>query len=154
MELAMEMRSGWLVARVVRAGFAADLAPAERLVLETALAGLCKLAGVELLHEQLRAVLPPGAAWDVTAEGLVVDFQGGTGGRVSYSLRPEGPIAPRVRAGQRWRTLPVLDPSQVLYTEVPIDWKDWVEFWQRAHNIHGPPPTPIVSVRVLSNDPR
>jgi hypothetical protein len=48
----------------------------------------------------------------------------------------------------------VLDPSQVLYTEVPIDWKDWVEFWQRAHNIHGPPPTPIVSVRVLSNDPR
>jgi hypothetical protein len=137
------------VARVVRAGFAADLAPAERLVLETALAGLCKLAGVELLHGQLRTVLPQAAAWDVTAEALVVDFQDGTGGRVSYLLQPDGPIAPRVRAGQPWRALPVLDPSQVLFTHVPIEWKDWVEFWQSAHHNGGPPPTPIVSVRVL-----
>jgi hypothetical protein len=152
MEFAMEMRSGWLVARVMRAGFAADLAPAERLVLETALAGLCKLAGVELLHEQLRAVLPQGAVWDVTVEGLVVDPQDGAVARVSYCLRPDGPIAPRADAGETWQRMPVLQPSQVLFTHVPIGWESWVAFWRQAHDDHGPPPAPIVPVRVLPPD--
>jgi hypothetical protein len=152
LELALEMRSGWLVARVVRTGFAADLAPGERLMFETALAGMWKLAGVDLIHEQLCAVLPQAAAWDVAGEGLVVDFQNGAGARVLYPLRPEGAIAPRVLRGDPWKTLPALDPSHVLFTQAPIGWESWVKFWQQAHDDHRPPPAPIVSVRVLPPD--
>lgn len=110
------------------------------------------MAGVELLHEQVRAVLPQSASWDVTGEGLVVDFQNGARSRASYRLELEGPIAPRVFSGEPRHALPVLDPSQVLFTQVPIDWETWVDFWQQAHENHGPPPMPIVSVRVLPHD--
>jgi hypothetical protein len=149
LELALDMRSGWLVAGVLRPGWTARLEPAERLVLETALAGLYKLAGVEMIRAQLCAILPQSAEWDVAGEGLVLDTQDGQRTPVSYNLRREGPIAPQVAGGRPWQTFPTLDPSQVFFTHVPVGWDRWVEFWQGVENRRESQAEPILAIRVL-----
>jgi hypothetical protein len=148
-ELALDMRSGWLVAGVLRPGWTERLEPAERLVLETALAGVYKMAGVEMVREQLGAILPPSAEWDVAGEGLVLDAQDTQRTPVSYNLRREGPIVPQVAGGRPWQTFPTLDPSQVLFRQVPLGWDRWVEFWQRVESRRESQAEPILAVRVL-----
>jgi hypothetical protein len=148
LEVAVEMRSGWLVARILRPGWTEQLAPAERRVLEAALAGFYKLAGVELISEQLRAALPPPSEFDITGDGLVVDEEDGKT-RVLYRLRHEGPIEPQVVRGEPWRTLPTLSPSDLLFSCVPIPWDRWVEFWQNAQSDHAPTSDPIAAARIL-----
>ena len=149
LELAFEMRSGWLLARVARVGFADALEPTERMVLETALAGLCQLAGVQLLEAQLRFLLPQAIHWDVTAEGLAVDFQNGIRAPAFYRLQADGPIAPREAWNQLGLALPELDPDRVLFARSPIAWESWVSFWEQVRQEEGLAPSPILSVRVL-----
>jgi hypothetical protein len=149
LEIALEMRSGWLVAEVAQPGWSAPLVPAERQVLEAALVGLYKLAGVQLIHEHVHAVLPQAGDWDVTAEGLVVDACSGPPAVVVYNLHQEGPFAPQVVHGQPWQALPTLEPSQVLFSQAAIPWDRWVAFWQHEQAVPGSPPEPIAAIHVL-----
>lgn len=155
LELAFEMRSGWLVARVVDAGFAAQLRPSERVVLETALAGLCQLAGVELLDEQLRRLLPGAMHWGYTAEGLAVDFQNGARHRAWYRLRSDdGPIVPQISPNGPPLAGPELDPHHVFFGRSVVRWESWVDFWEQARRAEGAAPRPILSVRILPDTVR
>jgi hypothetical protein len=125
-------RGGWLVAGVARRGWLRQLSPGQTAVLQTALAGFYKLAGVDLIREQVEANLEaPPAAFDVTEDGLVVWPGANYETAAVYDPREEPAIHPRVLAGPAvW--LPVLDARRLLFAKVPIAWPDWVETWERS----------------------
>ncbi|HQW51319.1 MAG TPA: hypothetical protein PL082_04625, partial [Tepidiformaceae bacterium] len=70
--LHFEEQSGWLVASVGEPGFFAVLSPEQRAIMETVLSGLYKLAAVDLVREQIEALIGEGARYDIADEGLIV----------------------------------------------------------------------------------
>jgi hypothetical protein len=113
-------RSGWLVADLARTGWLAGLRPWQLRTFRDALAGLYKLAGIDLVRQQLEAALrSAGADYEITERGLVV---GMAGRAIVYELDGESPTA----EGQA-----ELRPEQVLFRRVTISWDEWVARWER-----------------------
>jgi hypothetical protein len=110
--LDFENRGGWLVAGIARAGWVARLAPEQRSAFVDGLAGFYKLAGVDLVREQIEAALPPGATYEVTEEGLVV--RGADGVRLVCD--PRDPSAPC---------------KEMLFRARPILWEEWARCWDQ-----------------------
>ncbi|HEX8911849.1 MAG TPA: hypothetical protein VF796_05785, partial [Humisphaera sp.] len=122
----MELRGGWLIAGLRDAGWLPAVPPAERRAAVAALAGLYKLAGIDLVREQLSAALPAaGATWDVTPEGLVVRAAPDAE-PVVYDLRPAADAAP--------------DADRIVFARAPITWADWLSTWDPAAPAAGPRP--------------
>ncbi len=94
--IAFEEQSGWLVACVAQAGWAAALDGDDRVIFENALGGLYQRAGVDLVREQIAAALPEGAPYDIADEGLVVWPAGFTSEWV-YPLDGKATLAATVR---------------------------------------------------------
>jgi hypothetical protein len=142
--LAFEERSGWLLAGVTGPGWLPRLSPEQRGALTTALAGLFKLAGVDLVRQQLQALLPATvAAFDIVDEGLWVG--GGPDAEAVYPLDSEADvIVPRVTAGSFPEPLPTLAAVPLLFRRVDVSWVWWVAAWQCdcAGKPHPPLPTP------------
>jgi hypothetical protein len=153
LEVAFEMRSGWLAAQVVQPGWAAPLGPTEWLVLEAALLGLYRLAGVQLVCEQIEAILPQAGDWDISADGLVAE-PGKELPTVVYHLRQEGQLVPQTPGGQPWQALPALDPGHVLFARAALPWDQWVAFWEQERSDSGPPQEPMTTFHVLPDAPR
>lgn len=149
LEVIVEMRSGWLVARVQRPGWTTGLASAERSIVEASLAGFYKSSGVELILEQILAQLPPRVDCDVAGDNLVIEIPNGAATRVLYDLRQEGAIEARTVRGTLWQALPTLFPAQVLYSQVLIPWDHWVAFWQQFANGEVPQAAAIAPIHVL-----
>lgn len=124
--VAFEEQSGWLVGGVPEAGFLSRLDDSQRLVFENALAGLYKMAGVEIVREQLAAALDA-APYDIAAEGLVVWPDGSYETEVVYALTSSGALAADVRAGRA--TPKPLHAREVLFREEPLTWDAWVQAW-------------------------
>jgi hypothetical protein len=124
--LDFEDRAGWLLAGTAPgpAGktWLADLTAGQLLAFRDGLAGFYKLAGVALVREQIEAVLPPGATYDVTEEGLLVW------------------PAPGLKVGTE---------RDVVFRSAPIRWEDWVRTWEADHAGEGHPPLLPASVRLL-----
>lgn len=148
-ELTLEMRSGWLVAGVSRPGWMADLSPADRGLLETALAGLYKFSGVQLVREQVESHVPHDALWDITGEGLAIIPQGDPDSEVAYDLHPEQPVAARVVRGQPWKVWPRIDPTRAVFSRMPLAWNRWVAYWQQDGGVRGMQAKPVVLVPLL-----
>jgi hypothetical protein len=125
LRLAIAERAGRLVARVEEPGWLGSLSPGDRAALARMLAGLYKLAGVDLVAEQVRAALPPGAAWDVTDRGLVVRL-GPDGLEAAYDLRQRDALEP----DPELLGAPTLDPSLTQFSRVPITWEEWADAWR------------------------
>ena len=70
LQIALEVESGWLVAGVTAAGWVDRLLPPQRQVLVTAMIGLYKSAGVDLVRQQIERAVPP-------AGGVVRRFRRG-----------------------------------------------------------------------------
>jgi hypothetical protein len=119
-----EEHAGWLVAAVADPAWLSQLTPQQARTFANALAGWYKLAGVDLVREQLGAVLPAGATYAVGESGLTVWPDGDT--PATYDLESEV-LDPRPQL----LGLPVLRPEQVLFSARPITWHDWVEAWER-----------------------
>ncbi len=88
-----EEHAGWLVAGLIcpdgcRETWFARLAPEQASAFRDALAGFYKLAGVDVVREQVEALLPAKTVYDLTAEGLVVWPDTGAGGRLSMICLP------------------------------------------------------------------
>jgi hypothetical protein len=129
-EIVFEEQAGWLVAGVAKAGWIENLGQSERLTLADALAGFYKLAGVDLVREQVAAVLPSGATWSAGDEMLNVWQDGRATG---YALDDESAL-PRDR---------------VLFRRSPLSWTDWVAAWQRDQDGKDHAPPLIPNMRVL-----
>jgi hypothetical protein len=144
--LEFEERARWLVGTVRAPGWLGELTPEQRDVFATALAGLYKLAGVQLVREQLRENLPAAAGFDLTAEGLVV-WQDRRGGRaLRYDLRqPHRQLEPRGPDGVRVKDGPVLDADRLLFSRWLLPWTQWVESWRQDEAGEGHPRRVAVS---------
>jgi hypothetical protein len=122
-QIDFEEHSGWLVAGVAQAGWLGHLTEEQGRTFTNALAGYYKAAGVDLVREQIAAVLPPGATYAVDDHGLTVWPGGDT--PATYDL--EGPLlVPRPPLAD----LPSLAAEQVLFSAAPISWDEWVEVWE------------------------
>jgi hypothetical protein len=131
---AFDYRSGWLVAGVLEAGWLPRLNADQRQTLSAALAGLYRLAGVDLTREQIAASLPATTfAFDITDIGLLVWTSADGTQDVAYDLSA-GPVAPpQPLHGVAPAGMPVLDASRLLLSNVPLAWTDWVRAWDGGH---------------------
>jgi hypothetical protein len=145
--LEWEDQAGWLVASIREPGWLEALEPAQRQDVTTALAGLYKLAGVDLVCEQVREVLPQGSNFTLTERDLIVEIGPLREAAVRYDLtRPRGPLKPYTLDGTGASNWPTLDPRRVLFARVPLSWQHWVENWQDGFD--GKTPTKLLSSSV------
>jgi hypothetical protein len=123
--LDIDEQAGRLLATVEQPGWLSRLASEQRQALADALAGFYHLAGVDLVREEVEALLPAGASYGVTETGLVVWPPSGAGSEVIYPLTP-GQTA---TLPADW---PVVAVTQLLFSARPIYWVDWVRMWEAA----------------------
>jgi hypothetical protein len=122
--LSFEEQSGRIVAGVE------ELTPGATATgpVRTAVVGLLKRAGVEVVRGQVAAALN-GVPWDVSDRGLVVwpdpDFRR----EVVYRLRPGKALEPREGIG------PAFDPAAVLFSEWPVAFSQWTRAWDRGEEL-------------------
>ena len=102
--ISLEDQAGWLVASIDRRGWLDQLSPGQRGTLANALAGFYKLAGVDLVREQLDAHLPPETeTYSIEERGLVVPVGPPRPSRSRLRACPIGrrpPRGPAVAAGK------------------------------------------------------
>ena len=140
--LRWEDLNGWLAARIVDPGWMTELPEGTRTRLNLALTGLYKLAGVDLVREQvLSAVgssrdLEPGLELEHEAVRLISSHHD----PVVYPLRVEGlSITPLGTDGTPAPDRPVVPRGQLLFRETEVIWSDWVQHWPPADQA---PPLP------------
>jgi hypothetical protein len=156
LRMSLEEQSGWLMASIVEPGWLQDITPEQTAVFCAALAGLYKLAGVDLIREQLEQDFHPTAwCYDVSDEGLVVwphAAGAGTHGshgpsswwgrshagpRAVYDLRKGPMIVPRLSADFPDVKPPVLDRGHSIFGATPAPWDLWVEIWRHDQDGEG-----------------
>jgi hypothetical protein len=148
--LEWQMDGAWLVAGVLQPGWLSRVGEVQREVMAAALAGLYKLAGIDIIREQVRANLPPGAEeFDIARNDLVLCLHPGGPPAVEYDLKtPRGPLLPRPPVGLPQSSWPSLDPSRILYNRLPLTWQRWVARWEvqdgKAPASLFSPPVPIL----------
>jgi hypothetical protein len=173
LRLAFDARCDWLVAGVVRPGWAESLPPQEREVLTAALAGLYKSAGVDVVRQQIEAALgeqasrlpeaatlgnPPSAGilpewnglYDIDGRGLIVWPDSTLEVEAVYDLRPEGAPEPVIVRGRCGHALPPLDRALAVFGQTPVLWRQWVEIWQKDLPEEGRLPPKFAALRVLA----
>jgi hypothetical protein len=155
--LAFEDRASWLTVHLRERGWL-DALPAEQLrCFTTALASLYKLAGVDLVLEQVQANLPPGSAgFELTAQGLRVWLDPGHEIAVVYALSdPREVLQPRTPTGSPTLNAVPLDARRVMFGRVSLSWKDWLEIWQKDQDGKGHPRlfSGAVELQLFGNPP-
>jgi hypothetical protein len=131
-QLEFTSRAGWLLAGFGNVGWLGRLGEKELRPLHNALITLYKLAGVDLVHEQLQAVLPAEAnAENLSTQGIFVRQEGKAAAAVIYDLvTPDDAIVPQLLDGQPAQNWPTLSSRQVVFRSVPIAWDDCIRCWQ------------------------
>jgi hypothetical protein len=126
--VALNEQSGWLTASVIQPGWSAALNEAEQQALADALTGFYKIAGVELIREQIESALPTAASYEPCEGGLKIWFEQG-GAPIVYDLRDSGSAAINVPGlnGEPEE----LDREQLAFFVLPVTWELWVEVWDR-----------------------
>lgn len=129
--LRFEEQSGWLLAHVSQPGWLARLSGEQAAVLATALIGFYKKAGVDLVREQIAALLEPICPpYDIADTGLVLWPGEGYETEVLYDLSAGPLLYPRVVRGRKATEMPVLAAAQLLFRDQPVAWTDWVAAWE------------------------
>jgi hypothetical protein len=143
----LEEHSGWLLAGIARpaggTGWLGTLTGDQRHAFRDALGGFYKLAGVSLVREQIEAVLPSGAVWDVCEEAITVWPAPGLEQGAGYPLSGGPELHPKPS------TLPPVPARKLVYRETPIKWAAWVRTWQRDHDGAGHEPLLPEDLRLL-----
>jgi hypothetical protein len=146
--ISFEEHSGWLLAGVNRPDWLARMSAEQRQVLLTALAGLYQLAGVDLVWQQIAALLP---SWvssvDVVEDGLALWSEDGSAEAI-YPLEGET-LTPRITAGRFPAELPSLPARLLFLTQNPIPWNWLVATWTGDSQGKPHPPLPMENVQLL-----
>ena len=87
--------------------------------------------------------------YDFSPAGLVLRPEGEEDVEVLYDLHAERSIAPQAVRGQARRRLPTLRRQEILFSDVPVSWSEWVAIWEEDMAGQGHPRQPIAPVRVL-----
>lgn len=138
-------QAGWMLADMTDAAWANGLSSRERQILVTAIIGLYKTAGIDLVRQQIESEFPPPPPWlNVTKQGLVVWPDDQHIVEAFYDLTEQQWIAPQCIAGLPPRRLPTLERGRLVFSAIPVEWAKWVEVWQQAYSRD-----PIIAARVL-----
>lgn len=130
MELLFEEQSGWLLASVARAGWAAELTSSEEAILLDALSGFYRLGGVDLIREQMVIALGNRhMPYDVNEQGLVVWPDDHYGVEGFYNLHRKSSMRPSPRSVARTWDLPVLARGELVFAHTPIERAAWEARW-------------------------
>jgi hypothetical protein len=142
----IEDRAGWLVAGLRGRGWLDQVTPAQRLVATLAVAGFYKLAGVDLVREQIEACLPAeSSSYEITARDLVVWLGQASPRAILYDWNTlDGLLDPRTPDGAPAPEWPVLDARRLIFAHVPLSWEQWVQTWQKDQDGQiAPAPFPV-----------
>ncbi len=131
--ITFEEQSGLIVASVAAPGFIDVLPDKEsRILFENALAGFYRVAGVDLVREQIRAVLGDDVAYDIANEGLVVWPDGNYRTEVIYRLDAgfgDPIMEATVRGEPPAEPAKPIDLRKIMFRDQHITWQDWVNAW-------------------------
>jgi len=128
--MVFEEQSGWLVANTLQTGWVQKLDEHQREVLLAALTGFYKLAGVDMVREQIASSFAPRRIpYDVTEEGLVVWPDGEYAVEAVYNLWHHQVIRPYPRSVARDFLLPTLTTQSLLFVETSLPWDIWAARW-------------------------
>ncbi len=132
--IAFSMRGGWMVAQAQDGAWLGQLNDEQRKVLGAALVGLYKAVPADLVHRQLDDRLSAsGLAWDVDRRGLRVRAESSDRGEALYDLSAQGPLEPQPMDDERPPPpLPTFLRSDLLFSERPVSWDQWIAFWEAA----------------------
>src|SRR5262249_30086205 len=132
-KLDIEAQAGWIVAGLAEPGWLNRLTVDQARTAVVALAGLYKLAGIDMVREQIQANLPPGAArYDLRPNPLVVWTDRRFGRAIYYDLGAlNGQLKPRTLDGGIAADGPTLESDQMVFRRVMLPWDSWVETWQQ-----------------------
>jgi hypothetical protein len=159
--IGFDEQSGWLVAGIRERGWLAALAPRPRAIFDLALGGFYRLAGVELVREQLEAVIDlpsatlrvaarPGEAgaidtdataattYDIADDGIVVWPGGDYASEVVFDLNSRT-LAPHVRGREPTVPLPSFAGKHAVFGREAIAWTRWDHAWERVAAGEEPP---------------
>ncbi|MFT4640176.1 MAG: hypothetical protein ACI8T1_003501 [Verrucomicrobiales bacterium] len=132
LHLLFQARRDWLVVKVVDPGWLGKLEPEQKAIVATALAGLYKLSGVELVDEQVRHTLSlPNLAYHLRLSDMEVWAGDQRGMPVNYGLRTWGMIRPHPSSLAKSLGFPSVAPKQLLFGECDLAWNSWVHYWQK-----------------------
>lgn len=152
--ISFDERSRWVLAGVQEPAWLGGLGAEQRQALVTVLAGLYKLAGVDVVQEQVRAVLPAGVeAFDMVEEGLTAWAGADYRTEVTYRLTGPGPFVPGATAGDDGEALPVLKAADVLYSRCEVPWAWWVRTWEEDQQGQRHPALPFGPYHILTDGP-
>jgi hypothetical protein len=137
--LAFAEKAGWLTVQIEHAGWLHQLPSQQAGALTLALAGWYKLAGVDVVREQVQAGLAGrGLSYVIEPPGLALHSVSRSSEDIVY------PINDTVRIdlfhkGKEPTTLPIVPPVEALiFARIPIRWDAWVDAWLREQ--HGQAP--------------
>lgn len=143
--LAFTERSGWLIAQVHRRGWLDTLQATQRTTLDNALAGFYKMAGVDLVREQVDRELDPREVdYAVDENGLQVWPVRLPEDLTRVSLR-DWPPQQEQRLPAMLPAVPLSRPERLVFARAPISWQRWVTIWDHdqshvgtsEHALHG-----------------
>jgi hypothetical protein len=126
-EIAFREQQGWLLAQVTDRGWLAFLSAEQIRAFEAALAGLYKLAGVDLVAEQLDRLWPPEELRHRVESSGVRVWSPAWAGKVLYPTSDEEVIVPEPPLAG----LPTLPAPKLFFSRLPITWHQWVVAWER-----------------------
>ncbi len=139
MILLFEEQSGWLVGSTAKAGWVRCLSEDERRTLQTALVGLFRLAGVDLVREQIAATFSVKTLpYDVAETGLIVWPDGKFEKEVTYGLRQQPWVRPYPKQLATAYALPTVNAENLLFTLTQLEWTVWSEQWDATVTMKRP----------------
>lgn len=165
-EITLEEQGGFVVASLTRLGWLSAIGPDEpevRVRVENALVGFYQLAAVDLVREQLAAVLGREVPYDID-DGRLLMWRDDFHSEISFKLRGSF-RRPLVRGKVRGRSPgeppPVLDRRELIFQWDPVGWEEWIDAWDRKtgplpHLLRGQPIIPWTNERpaIVEAQPR
>jgi hypothetical protein len=120
--------SGWLTVQIEQIGWLTKLGAPQKTSLVTALAGWYKMAGADVVREQMRGSLAgTGFTSVVEREGLALHLAKDTENELMWPIHD----TIRLNLGSGGDELLAIAPAaeKVIFAKVPITWDDWVTAW-------------------------
>jgi hypothetical protein len=123
--------SGWLIVELQQPGWIDDLDTPDRVRFNAVLAGFYKLAGVDVVREQVTATFREEARrTGFVRDALVVWGDDSADSSAIYRLRSRSshlaPHSAGPRGAQPW---PTIDRRAVLFADRTISWEAWTSAW-------------------------
>lgn len=142
LRLCFDLKSGWLLAKLGQPGWLAQLPGPEQTLVNFALAGLYKRAGVTFVDERIdRLLAGVQTSHDIRDQQLVVWLTEREGPRLLYDLQaPAAYLAPRVQPAAAQDDWPVLAVQALFFRSTPITWEEWVRHWEQDQSGSAPAP--------------